>query len=184
MPVSVKGPGHPHDTVCGEHVCLCVCVCCPRPRPQDTQNSKSNSKLSERNIVELVNKLKALGILGDDLLHTMNGREYITTARLRSDIQQALAHAGGRLPLVELPPLIGVDLVHCERQAAVIVAEGKGQVGGWADLRSLDALNPRSSTPGPAPLHPPPSPPPPHTPLPPPPPSPPAPPPSGPGGTG
>jgi hypothetical protein len=36
--------------------------------------------------------------------------------------------AGGRLSLVELPALLGVDLVHCERQAAVLVAESNGAV--------------------------------------------------------
>jgi len=36
--------------------------------------------------------------------------------------------AGGRLALVELPALIGCELLHCERQAAVVVAEGGGNV--------------------------------------------------------
>lgn len=36
--------------------------------------------------------------------------------------------AGGRLALVELPALIGVDLVHCERQGAALVAESDGAV--------------------------------------------------------
>lgn len=58
------------------------------------------ARLSERNIVELVNKLKQLGILGDDLLYTTNGLDYITTDRLREEMKQALASSGGRLPLV------------------------------------------------------------------------------------
>jgi len=36
--------------------------------------------------------------------------------------------AGGRLALVELPALVGCDLLHCERQAAVVVAEAQGRV--------------------------------------------------------
>ena len=83
---------------------------------QSTQQQKSSVRLSERNVVELVNKLKQLGYLGDDLLYTINGKEYITTDRLRADIQDALKQSGGRLELVELPALVGVDLVHCERQ--------------------------------------------------------------------
>jgi len=42
--------------------------------------------------------------------------QYITTDRLRADVQAALRQAGGRLELVELPALVGVDLVHCEKQ--------------------------------------------------------------------
>jgi hypothetical protein len=86
---------------------------------QSTQQQKSSVRLSERNVVELVNKLKQLGYLGDDLLYTINGKEYITTDRLRADIQDGLKQSGGRLELVELPALVGVDLVHCERQVGV-----------------------------------------------------------------
>ncbi len=100
-----------------------------------------------------MNKLKSLGLLGEDLLHTINGKEYITTARLKDEIRGALRQvratpgtanghiegdivawlgycmqAGGRLSLVELPALLGVDLVHCERQAATLVAESSGAV--------------------------------------------------------
>lgn len=38
------------------------------------------------------------------------------------------AQAGGRLSIVELPALLAVDLVHCERQAAAVVAESNGEV--------------------------------------------------------
>lgn len=59
------------------------------------------ARLSERNIVELVNKLKQLGILGDELLYTTNGLDYITTDRLREEMKEALTTSGGRLPLVK-----------------------------------------------------------------------------------
>lgn len=53
-----------------------------------------------------------LGILEpDDLMHTITGKEYITKARLKQEVKAAIAKAGGRLPLVEMPALIGVDLV-------------------------------------------------------------------------
>lgn len=83
---------------------------------QQTQERKASVKLSERNVVELIIKLKQLGLIGDDLLHTINGKEYITTDRLRRDIKAALAASGGRLELSELPALVGVDLTHCEKQ--------------------------------------------------------------------
>ena len=88
---------------------------------QSEQAKKSSVRLSERNVVELVLKLKQLGLFGDELLHTINGKEYITTDRLKADIQTALKQAGGRLELTELPALVGVDLVHCEKQVGSTV---------------------------------------------------------------
>ncbi len=57
-------------------------------------------RLNERNVVELINKLQQLGLLGDDLLHTMNGREYVTTEHLRKEVLQTVEQAGGRIALV------------------------------------------------------------------------------------
>ena len=56
--------------------------------------------LSERNVVELVNKLKQLGLLGDDLLYTTNGKEYITRERVVAEVRAAVRAAAGRIPLV------------------------------------------------------------------------------------
>jgi hypothetical protein len=102
---------------------------------QATQQKKSSVRLSDRNVVELVNKLKQLGFLGDDLLYTMNGKEYITTDRLRTDIERALQQAGGRLELLELPALVGVDQVHCERQVRMC----GGPLAAWCIEHCLDA---------------------------------------------
>lgn len=60
----------------------------------------AQTKLSERNVVELVNKLKNLGLLGDDLLYTTNGKEYVTTQRVQAEVRAAVRAAGGRVPLV------------------------------------------------------------------------------------
>ncbi|MEW5307712.1 MAG: hypothetical protein WDW36_010090 [Sanguina aurantia] len=95
-----------------------------------TQAIQSAVRLSERNVVELVIKLKALGILGGDLLHTSNGREFITPSRLKTEVSEALTSAGGRLSLVELPVLLGVDGYHCDQAAAEVVAESAGLVTG------------------------------------------------------
>ncbi|GBF94592.1 hypothetical protein Rsub_06707 [Raphidocelis subcapitata] len=95
---------------------------------QSTQQRAARARLSERNVVELIIKLKALGVVGDELLHTINGKEYITSDRLKADIAGALAAAGGRLELSELPALVGVDLTHCEKQASSIVSESGGSV--------------------------------------------------------
>eukprot|EP00775_Hariotina_reticulata_P003488 gene3488-3758_t len=100
---------------------------------QTTQQKKSSVRLSERNVVELVIKLKQLGFFGEELLHTINGKEYITTDRLKTDIQAALRQAGGRLELTELPALVGVDLVHCEKQESGVLS--------IADLAISHSLN-------------------------------------------
>ena len=79
-------------------------------------------------MVELVTKLQDLGLLGDDLLHSVNGREYLTRDRLVAEVGDAVASAGGRAALVDLPAALGVDLVHCEKAAASAVAASGGDL--------------------------------------------------------
>ena len=57
-------------------------------------------KLSDRNVVELVNKLQECGLLGDDLLHSVNGREYVTADHLKTEVTGAVEGAGGRIAVV------------------------------------------------------------------------------------
>lgn len=45
---------------------------------ETAQNVKSSIRLSERNVVELVQKLQELKFIEFDLLHTVSGKEYIT----------------------------------------------------------------------------------------------------------
>jgi hypothetical protein len=86
-------------------------------------------KLSDRNVVELVAKLKTLSYFdGDELLHSTNGREYITRQRLREEVSSAVDAAGGRLPLVDLPSVLGVDLAHCQRAAQEAVTSSHGKL--------------------------------------------------------
>ncbi|EFN57486.1 hypothetical protein CHLNCDRAFT_143015 [Chlorella variabilis] len=116
---------------------------------QEAQQKKSKARLSERNVVELVNKLKQLGLLGDDLLYTSNGKEYVTRERVAAEVRAAVRAAGGRIPLVrrsleaqqageraclpreacvDLPSQLGLDLVHCERAADAVVAASSGGI--------------------------------------------------------
>eukprot|EP00897_Mesotaenium_endlicherianum_P008473 jgi/Mesen1/7654/ME000400S06852 len=85
------------------------------------QEAKSSVRLSERNVVELVNKLQQLGLLAADLLHTTNGKEYITQERLREEIQQEIEHCG-RVSMVDLAATLGVDLFYVERESQAIAA--------------------------------------------------------------
>ena len=61
------------------------------------------ARLSERNIVELVTKLQRLQILDEPILHTANGREYLTASHLVDELQEAVLSSRGRCPLVRDP---------------------------------------------------------------------------------
>ncbi|KAA6426767.1 MAG: hypothetical protein FRX49_03092 [Trebouxia sp. A1-2] len=95
---------------------------------QSAQEEKSTAKLSDRNVVELVNKLQECGLLGEDLLHSVNGREYVTAAHLKVEVTDAVNEAGGRIAVVNLPAQLAVDLLHCERAAQQAVAESNGRL--------------------------------------------------------
>ena len=60
----------------------------------------AQARLSERNVVELVSKLQELGFLDSDLLHSINGREYLTPEHLRIEVLQAVERSGGRVAVV------------------------------------------------------------------------------------
>ena len=47
------------------------------------QDAKSSFRLNERNVIELVGKLKKLGYLDDTLMHTLDGKEFVTVEQLR-----------------------------------------------------------------------------------------------------
>lgn len=64
----------------------------------------TQTRLSERNVVELVNKLQELGLLDSGLLHSIQGKEYITPDQLCEEIKTAVADAGGRLAVVRPQP--------------------------------------------------------------------------------
>lgn len=50
--------------------------------------------------MELVSKLQQTGLLDNGLLHSIQGKEYITPKQLRKEIRQAVHEAGGRLAVV------------------------------------------------------------------------------------
>lgn len=58
------------------------------------------ARLSERNIVELVSKLQHLHILDEPILHTANGREYLTASHLVEEVEDAVQSSRGRCPMV------------------------------------------------------------------------------------
>ncbi|KAE8666675.1 E3 UFM1-protein ligase 1-like protein [Hibiscus syriacus] len=89
------------------------------------QQAKSSIRLSERNVVELVQKLHELRIIDFELLHTVSGKEYITPEQLRHEIAGEVKKLG-RASLIDLADTTGVDLYHIEKQAHHVVAEDPG----------------------------------------------------------
>jgi len=86
------------------------------------QSAKSSVRLSERNVVELVQKLQERGIIDFDLLHTVSGKEYITSDHLKHEIKMEIDKRG-RASLVDLSDTLGVDLYHVERQSQKVVSD-------------------------------------------------------------
>ncbi|KAL1558629.1 E3 UFM1-protein ligase 1 [Salvia divinorum] len=85
------------------------------------QQAKSSIRLSERNVVELVQKLQQLEIIDFELLHTSSGKEYISQGQLRSEIVSEINNRG-RVSLIDLADTIGVDLYHVEKQSQYVVS--------------------------------------------------------------
>ncbi|GER44851.1 E3 UFM1-protein ligase 1 homolog [Striga asiatica] len=88
---------------------------------ESAQQAKSSIRLSERNVVELVQKLQQLQIIDFDLLHTTSGKEYITPEQLRSEIVSEI-NRRGRVSLIDLADATGVDLYHVEKQSLHVVS--------------------------------------------------------------
>ncbi|KAK8751399.1 hypothetical protein OTU49_014591, partial [Cherax quadricarinatus] len=85
---------------------------------QRAQLSSAVQKLSERNCVEIVNKLVKLGLL--EIYHTNDGKEYITPAQLTKEIQDELFVHGGRVNLVDLVNVLSVDHSVIEKRASAL----------------------------------------------------------------
>ncbi|KAJ0020042.1 hypothetical protein Pint_32299 [Pistacia integerrima] len=88
---------------------------------ESAQQAKSSIRLSERNVVELVQKLHELHIIDFDLLHTVSGKEYITPEQLRNEIVTEVKKLG-RVSLIDLADTTSVDLYHVEKQAEQVVS--------------------------------------------------------------
>ncbi|XP_004294624.1 PREDICTED: E3 UFM1-protein ligase 1 homolog [Fragaria vesca subsp. vesca] len=92
---------------------------------ESAQQAKSSIRLSDRNVVELVQKLHELHIIDFELLHTVSGKEYITPDQLRHEILVEVKRLG-RISLIDLADTIGVDLYHVEKQSQHVVSDDPG----------------------------------------------------------
>ena len=61
---------------------------------QRAQLSSTSLKLSERNCIEIVNKLISLGLL--DVIYTTDGKEYLTHQELEKEIRDEVIVHGGK----------------------------------------------------------------------------------------
>ena len=60
---------------------------------QKVQESATAHKLSERNCIEIINKLTSLGLL--EVIYTTDGREYLTPQQLEREIRDEVIVNGG-----------------------------------------------------------------------------------------
>ncbi|XP_056150563.1 E3 UFM1-protein ligase 1 [Lampris incognitus] len=91
---------------------------------QRAQFADTVQRLSERNCIEIITKLIKDKKL--DVVHTLDGKEYITPAQISKEIRDELYVHGGRVNIVELQQSINVDLVHVENRASDIAKSDKG----------------------------------------------------------
>ncbi|KAK3889969.1 hypothetical protein Pcinc_006121 [Petrolisthes cinctipes] len=77
-------------------------------------------RLSERNVVEIIIKLRELNLL--EVYHTDDGKEYITPNQLCREIHDEAIINGGRVSITDLVPILAVDHSLVEKQTQVLVA--------------------------------------------------------------
>jgi len=82
------------------------------------QEASKVKKISERNCIDLVQKLIDLDQV--KLFHTTTGKEWLTPEQLDREIRDALAVSGGRLGVTDLPAEVGVAVEHIESRVDII----------------------------------------------------------------
>jgi len=85
------------------------------------QLAKNAQKLSERNCVELVLRLVDLKLI--DVVHTIDGREYVTRQQMRREIEDELSVHAGRLSLPDLAASLSLDYSVVELAANQLLAD-------------------------------------------------------------
>ncbi|XP_075058903.1 E3 UFM1-protein ligase 1 [Mixophyes fleayi] len=108
---------------------------------QRAQLSDTVQRLSERNCIEIVAKLIAEKQL--DVVHTLDGKEYVTPSQISKEIRDELQVRGGRVNIVELQQVVNVDLTHIESRANDLVRLEKSiqlVLGQLVDNNYLDQI--------------------------------------------
>jgi hypothetical protein len=91
------------------------------------QQKSATNKLSERNVVEVLQKL----VLKYDLnvIYCLSGKDYITPKRLLQEIDKEV-HLEGRVSLLELPASLGVSIENIESRISEVVSKDVMLVNG------------------------------------------------------
>ncbi|XP_021077619.1 E3 UFM1-protein ligase 1 [Mus pahari] len=109
---------------------------------QRAQFAETTQRLSERNCIEIVNKLISQKQL--EVVHTLDGKEYITPAQISKEMRDELHVRGGRVNIVDLQQVINVDLTHIENRVSDIIKSEKHVqivLGQLIDENYLDRLS-------------------------------------------
>ncbi|CAH6777410.1 E3 UFM1-protein ligase 1 [Phodopus roborovskii] len=109
---------------------------------QRAQFAEAVQRLSERNCIEIVNKLISQKQL--EVVHTLDGKEYITPAQISKEMRDELHVRGGRVNIVDLQQVINVDLTHIENRISDIIKSEKHVqivLGQLIDENYLDRLS-------------------------------------------
>lgn len=88
---------------------------------QRTQTSDTLQKISERNCIDIVKKLTELNLI--ELIYTCDGKEYITPAHLRREIEDEVYMNGGRRHFNELASSLNVDFQHIENEGKLLARD-------------------------------------------------------------
>jgi len=88
---------------------------------ESVQEECVKSRLSERNCVELVMKLKELKLI--TLIHSTNGKFYLTPDRVNKEVLTSLGEFGGRASVADISTDLGIDFTIVEKAADHISAE-------------------------------------------------------------
>lgn len=108
---------------------------------QLAQLSSTKQKLSERNVIEIVAKLVEQKLI--EVIHTLDGKEYLTYQELAKEIQDELFVHGGRINLVDLQQILNVDFRHIEDKVTEMVKQDKSLMlvlGQLVDKNYLDSM--------------------------------------------
>ncbi|XP_028903049.1 E3 UFM1-protein ligase 1 [Ornithorhynchus anatinus] len=108
---------------------------------QRAQFAEAAQRLSERNCIEIVAKLVAEKQL--EVVHTLDGKQYVTPAQISREMRDELHVRGGRVNIVDLQQIINVDLSHIENRIGDIIKSEKTVqlvLGQLIDATYLDQL--------------------------------------------
>ena len=86
----------------------------------------NSTKLNERNIVDIVQKLIAQKKV--QLIYTSDGKEYLTPQQLEQEIEDIVAQNSGRMGLAEIATHLGLGIEVIEPKVVELCALGQGKI--------------------------------------------------------